>query len=82
MNPMSLPERPQLRRSCQIERRSFRDGPAWVLEERTTGSFFRLGESEGRFVQELDGTQDLEQLIARYALLTDGTGLVERLLFS
>lgn len=69
--PPALPDPPRLRRGCRLTLQEFENGASWILENTSTGKFFRMGLREERFIRKLDGTNSLKQIFE--TLSKDGT---------
>lgn len=61
--PPSLPEYPRLHPGCRFVLHSFEKGPSWVLENPSTGKFFRMGLREERMARRLDGMRNVPELL-------------------
>ncbi|MGF1656011.1 MAG: site-2 protease family protein [Verrucomicrobiales bacterium] len=79
--PSPLPEKPRLRSGCQLALQEFREGPSWVLENPSTGKFFRLGLREEQLVRRLTGQTSALELLAEAKNSEQGLTPDEVLLF-
>jgi len=63
MTPLSPDAIPRLKEGCRFTVQQFRGELSWVLEDPFTGKFFRLGEREARFLEQINGKQTIAQLL-------------------
>lgn len=64
--------RPRLRSGLRLRYQEFGGQPGYLLEDPVHGRFYRLGEREYQFVQALDGSRRIAQIVAQLAARPGG----------